>query len=63
MDGVPAPRRVCPSHEWTCSHRRGHASMMQMTPIMGGMMRFDHIARRIAFLKAELGITDAQEQA
>lgn len=48
--------------------------MMQMMQMMGGMMergaampaagmmRFDHIAGRIAFLKAELGITPAQEQ-
>ncbi|MDA8051893.1 MAG: Spy/CpxP family protein refolding chaperone [Rhodospirillales bacterium] len=47
--------------------------MMQMMRLMGGMMtrgaamsamgmtRFDHIAGRIAFLKAELGITPEQE--
>lgn len=48
--------------------------MMQMIGQMGGMMtnqaamsgmgmmRFDHIAGRIAFLKAELAITETQEQ-
>lgn len=47
--------------------------MMQMMRLMGGMMtrgaamsavgmmRFDHIAGRIAFLRAELGITAAQQ--
>ena len=33
------------------------------TPAAAGMMRFDHIAGRIAFLKAELAITPEQEQA
>lgn len=49
--------------------------MMQMMRHMGGMMtrqaamsgmgmmRFDHIAGRIAFLKAELAITETQQQA
>jgi hypothetical protein len=49
--------------------------MMQMMRMMGGMMahggagpaagmmRFDHIAGRIAFLKVELVITPAQERA
>ncbi|HUZ64619.1 MAG TPA: Spy/CpxP family protein refolding chaperone [Acetobacteraceae bacterium] len=51
------------------------AQMMQMMRMMGGMMaqagagpaagmmRFDHIAGRIAFLKAELAITPAQNRA
>ncbi len=51
------------------------ALMMQMMRMMGGMMaqagagpaagmmRFDHIAGRIAFLKAELAITPAQDRA
>lgn len=34
--------------------------MMRGAPMMSGMMPFEHVEGRIAFLKAELAITDAQ---
>jgi hypothetical protein len=34
--------------------------MMRGAPMMSGMMPFDHVEGRIAFLKAELDIADAQ---
>lgn len=34
--------------------------MMRGSPMMSGMMPFEHVEGRIAFLKAELAITDAQ---
>lgn len=34
--------------------------MMRGAPMMSGMMPFEHVEGRIAFMKAELAITDAQ---
>ena len=78
MPGDPAGMGGAPGAGMPMSMGGGAPTMMQMMQMMqmmggmmahggagpaAGMMRFDHIAGRIAFLKAELGITPAQEQA
>jgi hypothetical protein len=40
----------------------GPASMMQMMNMMGAQLGTEHIEGRLAFIKAELKITDAQAQ-
>ena len=71
MMGMPPQGGMMPQGEGGGMRMMG--CMGQMAPMMGmmmehgaaaspmGMMMFDHIEGRIAFLKAELGITPAQE--
>ena len=78
MPGGPAGMGGAPGAGMPMSMGGGAPTMMQMMQMMqmmggmmahggagpaAGMMRFDHIAGRIAFLKAELAITPAQERA
>ena len=75
MPGGPAGMGGAPGAGMPVGMGGGAPTMMQMMQMMGGMMahggagpaagmmRFDHIAGRIAFLKAELAITPAQERA